>query len=158
MPIVTTSKQKRPFASVILIILVVFLGISAAPAGISLLLDPSGAGLGMSADALQGGPFPDYLIPGLFLFLVLGLWSLLIAFCLWKRPQWSWTRPLIGWTGRHWSWAAALLQGIVLMIWIIIQVAIIGYDSVLQPIYFVLGLVIAILCLLPSVRAFYAES
>ena len=112
----------------------------------------------MTTNGLQGGPFADYLIPGLFLFLVLGVWSLLILHGLWKGPAWHWTKSLVGWTGRHWSWAAALLQGIILMIWIVIQVAIIGYGSVLQPIYFALGLVIASLCLLPSVRTYYDES
>jgi len=48
-----------------------------------------------------------------------------------------------------------LLQGVILMAWIAIQVSIIGYGSILQPIYFALGLAIAGLCLLPSVRAYY---
>jgi hypothetical protein len=110
----------------------------------------------MNAEELVGSPFNNYLIPGLFLLLVIGLWSLVVAYGLWRRPAWQWTKPLVSWTGRHWSWAAALLQGIILITWIVIQVLIIGYDSILQPIYFIFGVVLLGLCLLPSVRSYYA--
>jgi hypothetical protein len=147
----------RPPGASLLILALVILAIGAIPAGIGLASDPSGGNLRLSVDQLAVSPFPNYLIPGLFLSAVIGVWSLVVAYGLWKRPAWPWTRPLVGWTGRHWSWAAALLQGIILIAWIVVQVLIIGYASILQPIYFVFGLVILGLCLLPTVRAYYAQ-
>jgi len=73
MPIMTTSQKKRPLACIVLIILVAFLSISAIPAGAALALDPSGANLQVPTDALRNGPFNDYLIPSLFLLLILGI-------------------------------------------------------------------------------------
>lgn len=147
---------RRPPASSLLIIALVILALGAIPAGAGFVLDPSGGSLQMSTDELRGSPFDSYLIPGLFLLAVIGVWSLVVAYGLWRRPAWRWTVPLVGWTGRHWAWAAALLQGIILMAWITIQVLIIGYDSILQPVYFIFGLVLVALCLLPSVRSYHA--
>lgn len=148
---------RRPPGASLLVMALVILAIGAIPAGIGLASDPSGGTLGFTVDQLAGSPFPNYLIPGLFLFAVIGLWSLVVAYGLWKRPAWRWANSLVGWTGRHWSWAAALLQGIILIAWITIQVLIIGYASILQPVYLVFGLVIVGLCLLPTVRAYYAQ-
>ena len=39
-----------------------------------------------------------------------------------------------------------------LMLWILVQVAIIGPGSWLQPAYFAVGLLILLLCFAPSVR------
>ncbi len=111
-----------------LLVLVALTGLGAIPAGIALLVEPGGANLGMSTDLLQGGPFRDFTIPGLFLVVVLGLGAAI--------PVWG-LRTL-----KPWGATAALVYGLVLLAWITIQALIIGIVSPLQPVYGTVGLLI----------------
>ncbi len=52
---------------------VVFQGLSGVYGGGALVWDPTGALLQMSLELLSGAPFADYRIPGLILFMVLGV-------------------------------------------------------------------------------------
>jgi len=56
-----------------------------------------------------------------------------------------------------WSWPAALLPGIALLIWIGVEILVIGYQPQppLQLIYGLVGLLILAVALLPAVRRFY---
>ena len=104
----------------------VFIGVGAVPAGIILILDPSGAGVGQSIEALEGSPFPNYLIPGVVLLLVNGVGSL--------------TGGVLTFTRHQRASLVAIGLGAFLMAWIIVQVMI--YDPPihwLQALYFVLG-------------------
>jgi hypothetical protein len=83
---------------------------------------------------LSGSPFPDYFVPSLFLLVVVGGSMLIAALLVLLRPC----------RGAR----ASLLAGVVLMLWIIVQVAIIGPVSLLQPACFVAGLLISGLALL----------
>jgi len=104
-----------------------FIGVGALAGGLMLMLEPSGSGMGFPVELLQGSPFPDYRIPGVFLFTVNGLGSLVGAGLSFARH-------------RHAGEAAAILGGI-LMAWIAIQVAIIGSLHWLHMLYFALGFV-----------------
>ncbi len=107
-------------------ILQVVIGVGAVPAGISLILDPSGAGVGQSLEALEGSPFPNYLIPGLFLLGVNGIGSLIGALLTFRR------QPLAALT--------AIGLGAFLMAWVVVQVLSMGPPlHWLQVLYFVLG-------------------
>ena len=59
------------------------------------------------------------------MFGVIGIGSLVAAFVLWKKPEIS--------------WITTMLAGIALIIWITVQVSIIGYVSKLQPLIFIIG-------------------
>ena len=152
-----TGKSRLPVTATILVVSLVFLGIGALPAGLMFVLDPSGGSLGMSSEWLADSPFRTFLIPGLFLASVLGLWSLVVAFGLARQPDWRILGALTSWSNHQWSWTLALLQGVVLILWIGIQVMIIGLITWLQPAYFVFGWLIVALTLVPSVRQFYAH-
>ncbi len=76
-----------------------FIGVGALAGGLMLMLEPSGSGMGFPVELLQGSPFPDYRIPGVFLFTVNGLGSLVGAGLSFARH-------------RHAGEAAALLGGI----------------------------------------------
>lgn len=52
----------------------------------------------------------------------------------------------------HWSWTAALISGIGLVIWIVVQMTMVPYFF-LQPLLLGWGLGIIGLCLMPGVRA-----
>lgn len=80
--------------------------------------------------ALAGSPFDTYFLPGLILFGVLGLGPLVAARLAWLR------HPLAP--------AAAFVVGTALILWVGVEVAIIGYSNEppLQAIYLVLGVAI----------------
>ena len=108
-------------------------GISGLIGGMGLVGDPSGRSMQIPLHWLQGSPFDDYLIPGLVLLFVLGGVPLIVLYGLWHR--YSWAR------------LAALGVGGALVVWIGVQILIIGYQAwpPLQFIYGTLGIVIAVL-------------
>lgn len=111
----------------------------------------------MPLSMLARSPFRDFLIPGLILGVGLGLGAFLVAAALVFRPTWPPIALLNPVKSRHWSWTAALLFGLALMVWIIVQVAMIGGGSWLQPFYFGGGSAIVLASLAPSVRAHLAR-
>jgi hypothetical protein len=106
----------------------------------------------MPLTMLHGSPFHDFLVPGWLLCVGLGLGAFLVAAGLFFQPAWSWAERLNPLSGSHWSWTAACGFGLALMIWISVQVAMIGGGSWLQPFYFGVGLAIVTAALMPSVR------
>jgi hypothetical protein len=105
--------------------------LAALPAGLLFILHPDGSALQMPVTLLEGSPFHDYLIPGLFLFTVNGLCQLGAAILSFRRHR------LAGHAG--------LILGILLMSWIVIQVLIIGLNSFLQYTFFIVGFLEVIL-------------
>ncbi|PQJ34316.1 hypothetical protein BSZ35_06630 [Salinibacter sp. 10B] len=108
-------------------------GISGIIGGLGLVGDPSGRSMQIPLHWLQGSPFDNYLIPGLVLLFVLGVVPLTVLYGLLQR--YSWAR------------LAALGVGGALVVWIGVQILIIGYHArpPLQLIYGALGIVIAVL-------------
>jgi hypothetical protein len=116
---------------VMLIVLETALAVGALYGGIALIARPEGDALGMSADLLAGTPFDDYLIPGVLLLAANAGLPLAAAWAALRR----------------WPWAPAghMAVGLVLIAWIIVQLALVGYATPIQPAC--LGLGIAILML-----------
>lgn len=83
------------------------------------------------ASWLQGSPFTSYFIPALFLLLVIG-GSCIISFVLLLKKKKK--APVF-----------SFLTGIILAAWILIQVRWIGFVSFLQPLVFVIALLIVLL-------------
>lgn len=137
--------KSRPLSVYILFVLIIFQGLSGILGGTYLVLDPSGNSLQMPISLLDNSPFSDYFIPGLILLIVLGFFPLVVLYGLWVQSRWS--------------WFGALMVGIALIIWIGVEIVMIGYQSQppLQIIYGSVGLIILILVLLPSVRRFYKK-
>ena len=79
------STPDRPFTSRVLIALLFVLGISALVSGPMLFLAPDGSLMQMPTGVLKGSPFPDYLIPGIVLFIFIGLYPLVVCIGLVKR-------------------------------------------------------------------------
>ncbi|MCU0452817.1 MAG: hypothetical protein MUE68_04100 [Bacteroidetes bacterium] len=102
-----------------------FVALGALISGLMLFLAPSGDLLQISTDALAGSPFRDFLIPGLILFLVNGVGQAVAAFLTFRRHRCA------GLTGA--------VFGLGLMIWIFVQVSIIGGGHFLQYAYFGIG-------------------
>ena len=107
-------------------ILQAFIGVGAIPAGILMIMNPSGNDLDMTIEMLVNSPFPNFLIPGILLLSVNGLGSLSGAIISLKRYK---SAGII---------AAGL--GIFLILWIMIQVYWLGIHW-LHILYFVLGII-----------------
>ena len=122
-------------------ILQVFIGLGAVGGGLTLILEPSGAKLGIPLEELENSPFSTYLIPGVVLLLVNGLGSLAGAAASFTRYK-------------HAGEAAAAL-GAFLMAWIAIQVYWFSSIHWLHSFYFGLGVLeLALgLSLRPGLRA-----
>jgi hypothetical protein len=86
---------------------------------------------GVPTEWLKETPFNTYFIPGLLLFTLVGGTNF-IAFIMLLRSS-------------QYSREAAFLSGAVLVIWIIIQLLMIGYVSWLQPVVFLTGITILLL-------------
>lgn len=68
---------------------------------------------------LKGSPFRSYFIPGLILFICVGGSALIAAIAVFRR--------------RHIARKAAFMCSIITLLWLSVQVAIIGYVSWMQP-------------------------
>jgi hypothetical protein len=117
----------------------VLLSVGALGGGLVLMLAPRGEIMPLPLSALLGSPFDTYFVPGLILFGALGLGPLIAARLAWLR------HPLAP--------TAAFVVGAGLLIWVTVEVAIIGYSNEppLQAIYGILGvgiLVVAVRWLL----------
>lgn len=127
-----TNDKKAPAGFYFLIILILFQGLSGIWGGTMLVLDPSGSLLQLPLQLLSDSPFQDYLIPGLILLILLGILPLVIVYALWKKVSWS--------------VSGALLIGIMLVVWIGVQILIVGYQDnpPLQALYGSVGILILI--------------
>jgi hypothetical protein len=109
------------------IALEVLLGVGALGGGLVLIVAPRGEIMPLPLSALAGSPFDTYLGPGLILFTVLGLGPLVAA--------------RLAWGCHALAPYAAFVVGTVLLIWVAVEIAIIGYSNEppLQAIYLVMG-------------------
>ena len=73
-----------------IMVLVIFQGISGILGGIGLILDPTGKSLHLPIIWLENSPFSDYLIPGIILLIVLGVFPLVVVYGLGEKYRWSW--------------------------------------------------------------------
>lgn len=120
------SNNRVKITIILLIIIEFFNGLSALAGGLGILNDPTGQTLGMELSWLEDSPFKNFLIPGIILFVFHGIGNTFAAVYSLKK--------------RKYMNEIAILFGIGMMIWIIVQVSIIGYGSLLQPLYFSTGL------------------
>lgn len=149
--------NKRKKKSIMLIFLQIFLGVGAVISGFILIIDPSGEWMQLPLSLLGNSPFHNYLIPGLILFFVLGIMPLLVASALMKRWSWKFAERVNIFKDKHWSWTFSLYIGFALIIWITVQVFVIRELSILQFIYMMLGIIIQIVTLLPTVQEKYRK-
>jgi hypothetical protein len=147
--------KRRPISVYILSILMLFQALGGIAGGLLLIIRPDGSIMRMPVSCLTGSPFHNFLIPGICLFIFLGLMPALTSWGLFRKPKSRWFGLFNIYLKRHWSWAYSLYIGIMLIFWIDIEVMVIGYGSVLQGFYGMLGIVIIILALLPKTMKHY---
>lgn len=117
-----------------IIILLLLNGVGALYGGSSLIRYPDGSGLGMTVDILKQSPFTNFLIPGIILLIINGIGSVvvLVTIIFNLRKQYF---LVIG-------------QGIVLCLWIIVQIMMIRQIIQLHYIMFAIGMLLIVLAYL----------
>jgi len=108
-----------------------FLSVGALGGGAALVLGPRGEVIPLPLSLLAGSPFGSYRVPGLILFVVLGVGPLTAAVLTFRHHPWG---PLL-----------AVAVGAALLVWLAVEIAIVGYSNKppLQALY--LALAVAIL-------------
>jgi len=142
--------MKRSKPTYILIFLIAFQVISAIPAGLMLIIDPSGENLGLPIILLNQSPFDNFLIPGLFLFFILGLVPLLILYGLITKKELKFFQKINIHKNYHWSWAFSYYFGLILVMWINMQLFFKIEFGLLHLVYSMLGILIVLVSHLPA--------
>lgn len=98
---------------VVCLVLLVVLAVGGWVGGVSFLADPSGGGLGMTPETLPEWPLlADYTVPGAALIACFGLGAPIAAVLLLRS--------------RRIGWGAAAAAGLVLVLWMVVQLLAIG--------------------------------
>jgi len=152
------SPRSRPAAVYVLIVLELILAFLGFASGGNFVADPTGESHDMDLETLEGTPVGDYLLVGVFFVTCYGILPVLVASGLWRLPRWRWTDPINKWTKQNWAWTAAGTTGVILVVWIAVEVIYIGspegFPRMLQIIMTLFGIVILALAFLPRVRAY----
>jgi hypothetical protein len=156
-PVALEVKDRRPGAATALAALNVVEGIGGLVGCVMLVSHPNGTAE-WPVSWLDRFPFHTFLIPGLVLGTIMGIGPLVVAYGLLRRPVWRWIRPLVGWTRMHWSWVGAVLVATAVILWMVIELTLTPIRSApLQITIGAIGIAMAALVGLPSVRRWYAE-
>lgn len=136
----------RPLFTYLLLFLLAIQGISGIYGGAYLVFDPTGESLEMPLTYLSTSPFTDYFIPGFILLTILGIYPLIVVYHFWKRDRQA--------------WFGSVIVGSALVIWIIVEILMIGYQSgpPLQLIYGLVGIFILIISYTPSIKRYFQPS
>ena len=114
-----------------LLILISFITLTVLPAGLLLLLDPTGISLGLPMELLSNTPLADYFLSGLMMAFIVGGASLTSLFLLLSQ--------------KSWSYRVSLICGIVLSLWVAAELIIVPYYHWLEGLYLTVGLLVILL-------------
>lgn len=151
------EKQKKSFACYLLVFLHIFLAIGALFGGGVLIISPDGSIFSMPLSMLENSPFNNFLIPGLILFVGLGILPLITAIFLISQKPLKFAEKLRLYRETHWAWNSSLYIGFILIIWITVELYIIQGVAFIHVFYIFLGLIIQAITLLPSVKKHYSK-
>lgn len=121
---------------IISVILLIFNSVSALGGGAVLIADPSGGLLQLPAEYLKDSIFANYLVPGVVLFIVLGIGSALAAFTAIKKKK------------KY--YIDTITIGIVNLVWIAVELYTIREFDALQVVYGGLGFVFIVMGILEA--------
>ncbi len=141
----------------ILLALLAFLGLGAIGGGGVFIISPTGKLIGMPLSMLDHSPFKSFLIPGIFLFLLLGIAPLLLIIALLKKPTSKLAERINFFKDMHWSWSYTIYIGFTLIFWIQIEMMFLSAVSWLHTFYMFYAVVIIFVALLPQMRSFYKK-
>ncbi len=120
--------MKKIYRSLIAIHL--FVGIGAIIGGLAAIINPEEP-LGITVEALKNSPFNNFLIPGIILFVIIGVGNLFSALMSLLRSKFQgYISSILGWA---------------LMIWIVVQCIMLDSIIFLHVLFFIIGAIIAVL-------------
>ncbi len=138
--------------------LLAFLGLSAIGGGAALIISPSGKLLGgLPLSVLKNSPFDDFLIPGIILFVILGLFPVLLIFALLKKADSPFAEHFNLFKDMHWSWSFSIYVAFALIIWIQVETIYVQGVGWLQTFYMLFSIPLIFVALLPQVRTQYRK-
>ena len=140
-----------------LLILLALLGIGALFGGAVLIVSPSGNLFGMPLSMLDKSPFTNFLIPGLTLFVVLGLIPCLLVFALLKKPQSVLAERINFFPDMYWAWTGSVYVAFALIIWLQAKMMFLQAVGWLHTVYMLLAVALLFVALLPDVRTLYRK-
>ena len=112
-------------------ILQAFIGLTGILGGFQLVSDPSGIRVNVSLEWLNGSPFPDYFVPGLILLIAIGVANTIGAAVTFFRSRYSGD--------------AAVALAACLIIYLTVEIWVVGLRTPLQPSYFILAVIVLLL-------------
>lgn len=118
---------------IVLILLLLYVGITAVWGGGGLLLK-GGSAFALPADLLENTPFPDYTIPGLILTFIVGGTNLLAAYLLFKKHKFA--------------LEATATAGFGLAIWLFTELYLLPDSHFIQTVYFAIAVVTLVLTMI----------
>lgn len=139
----------------VLLILLAFLGAGALFGGVVLIVSPSGKLFGMPLSMLDKSPFADFLIPGLILFVVLGVAPCLLVFALLTTPVSRVAERFNVYPDMYWAWTGSIYVAFALISWLQVEMMFLQAVGWLHTFYMFLAIALLFVALLPSVRNVY---
>jgi hypothetical protein len=143
--------KKRIFVFILVFALVIE-AISGIYGGLTLVLDPSGGLLQMPVSLLNRSLFTNFLIPGLILLVLIGLFPIILIYSLLVKPAWHFMDTLNIHRSNYWAWTYTLYNSIILVSWINIQLMILNQGAAIHGIVGFWVTIILILTLTPGVK------
>ena len=100
----------------------------------------------------------SYEVNDLFFVIAYFILPILATYGLWTLPKWHWTDAINTWAKENWAWSLAGMIGAILIVWIAVEVSLIGspdgFPRFLQVMMTLMGVVIISLAMLPRVRTY----
>ena len=128
-----SGRVERPTYAWPAIVLELFTAVAAIPVGWWFITDPSGRAMQLPEGWIEATPFGSYLVPGLYLFTVNGLGMLVLAGLSIARHSIA-------------PWLTGAL-GVGLIIWILVQLAVMPETMFLQWVFLGIGLIMGFVAL-----------
>lgn len=141
----------------LLIFLLGFLGVGALFGGGVLIISPSGELFGMPLSMLAASPFRNFLIPGILLFVVLGICPLLLIFALLRNLKIPVAEHFNLFTDMRWPWSFCIYQAFALIIWIQLEMVFLQAVHWLHTFYMFYAVAMLFVVLMPQVRGYYKK-
>lgn len=148
--------MRRPVMLWPLIFVLLCLSLGGFSGGIPMLADPTQGGYLQFADLLPLLPVSNFVLPGLFLFVGMGLFPLLLIFALIVRPDWNWVEKLFQWSKHYWAWTATLILVLIIAVWLAYEGWLLGWWPITYATA-VMGFFIFLFAMMPRVQKYYRK-
>jgi magnesium-transporting ATPase (P-type) len=141
----------------ILLFLLGFLSIGAIFGGGALILSPDGKFLKMPVSFLEASPFNNFFIPGMILFIILGIIPAILVSALIKKPAWPFLERINFFKDMYWAWSICIYIAFALIIWIQMEMFYIQSVHWLHNFYMFYAIAMILITLLPGLRSYYKK-